>query len=68
MYSRISNPTCGVLEEKIAVMEGGVGAVTTSSGQAATMLAVLNICKSGQHILCMSNLYGGCLLYTSRCV
>lgn len=59
MYSRISNPTCGVLEEKIAVMEGGVGAVTTSSGQAATMLAVLNICKSGQHILCMSNLYGG---------
>lgn len=59
MYSRISNPTCGVLEEKIAVMEGGVGAVTTSSGQAATMLAVLNICKSGQHVLAMSNLYGG---------
>lgn len=59
MYTRISNPTCGVLEEKIAVMEGGVGAVTTSSGQAATMLAVLNICKSGDHILAMSNLYGG---------
>lgn len=59
MYTRISNPTCGVLEEKIAVLEGGVGAVTTSSGQAATMLAVFNIAKSGDHILAMSNLYGG---------
>ena len=59
MYTRISNPTCEVLETKVATLEGGVGAVATSSGQAATMLAVLNIAKSGQHILAMNNLYGG---------
>ncbi|ONI44006.1 O-acetylhomoserine aminocarboxypropyltransferase [Candidatus Epulonipiscioides gigas] len=59
MYSRISNPTCGVLEEKISDMEGGVGAIATSSGQSAELLAILNLAKSGDHILCMSNLYGG---------
>lgn len=59
MYSRISNPTLAVLEEKIALLEGGVGALMTSSGQAANMLAILNICKSGQHVLAMANLYGG---------
>ncbi|WP_317856289.1 O-acetylhomoserine aminocarboxypropyltransferase/cysteine synthase family protein [Chakrabartyella piscis] len=59
MYSRISNPTLAVLEEKIALLEGGVGAMMTSSGQAANMLAILNICKAGQHVLAMSNLYGG---------
>ena len=59
MYSRISNPTLACLEEKIALMEGGVGAVTTASGQAANMLAILNISQSGDHILAMSNLYGG---------
>lgn len=59
MYSRISNPTLAWLEEKISLMEGGVGAVATSSGQAANMLAILNICKAGQHVLSMANLYGG---------
>ncbi len=59
MYSRISNPTLAVLEEKIALLEGGVGAMMTSSGQAANMLAILNICKTGQHVLAMANLYGG---------
>lgn len=59
MYSRISNPTVAALEEKLAILEGGVGAVATSSGQAAITLAVLNICKAGDHILCSSTLYGG---------
>lgn len=59
MYSRISNPTVAALEEKVALLEGGVGAVATSSGQAATTLAILNICKAGEHILAASTLYGG---------
>lgn len=59
MYSRISNPTCGYLEEKITDMEGGVGAIATSSGQSASLLAILNLASAGDHILCMSNLYGG---------
>ncbi|OON98357.1 MAG: O-acetylhomoserine aminocarboxypropyltransferase [Epulopiscium sp. Nele67-Bin004] len=58
-YSRISNPTCSVLEEKIATLEGGVGAIAVSSGQSAIMLAVLNVAKAGDHILSMANLYGG---------
>ncbi|ONI40303.1 O-acetylhomoserine aminocarboxypropyltransferase [Candidatus Epulonipiscium fishelsonii] len=61
MYSRISNPTCGVLEEKISVLEGGVGAIATSSGQSAVMLSIINIASAGDHILAMSNLYGGTL-------
>jgi O-acetylhomoserine (thiol)-lyase len=59
MYTRISNPTVQAFEEKVALLEGGVGAVATSSGQAATMLAILNICESGQHIVASSTLYGG---------
>ncbi|WP_035291033.1 O-acetylhomoserine aminocarboxypropyltransferase/cysteine synthase family protein [Clostridium sp. KNHs214] len=59
MYSRISNPTVAALEEKFSLLEGGVGAVATSSGQSATLLAVLNICKAGDHILAASTLYGG---------
>jgi O-acetylhomoserine (thiol)-lyase len=59
MYSRISNPTLGALEEKISQLEGGVGALTVSSGQSATLIAILNICSQGQHILVSSNLYGG---------
>lgn len=59
MYTRISNPTLQAFEEKVALLEGGVGAVATASGQAATMLAVLNICQSGQHIVASSTLYGG---------
>lgn len=66
IYTRISNPTVEALEKKIAAMEGGVGAVCTSSGQSATMLAILTICKCGQHVLAMSNLYGGTYtLFTS---
>lgn len=59
IYSRISNPTLDALEKKLADLEGGVAAVTTSSGQSANILAVLTICKQGDHILAMSNLYGG---------
>ncbi|MEJ8552865.1 O-acetylhomoserine aminocarboxypropyltransferase/cysteine synthase family protein [Tepidibacter sp. Z1-5] len=59
MYSRISNPTVAAFEEKIALLEGGSGAVAVSSGQSATALAILNICTNGDHILASSTLYGG---------
>ena len=59
MYTRISNPTTAALEEKIALLEGGVSAMATSSGQAAVSIAILNICNSGQHIVSASTLYGG---------
>lgn len=59
MYSRISNPTVQVFENKIAQLEGGVGAVATSSGQAATTMAILNICNSGDHVVACSTIYGG---------
>lgn len=59
MYTRISNPTVAALENKIAGLEGGIGAMATSSGQAATMLAIMNICQSGEHIVAASALYGG---------
>ncbi|SCG84166.1 O-acetylhomoserine (thiol)-lyase [Proteiniborus sp. DW1] len=59
IYSRISNPTVSAFEEKIAQLEGGVGALATSSGQAAITLAILNICSQNEHILALSTLYGG---------
>ncbi len=61
MYSRISNPTVACVEEKIADLEGGVGAMCTSSGQAASLLSVLNIASAGQNILVSSTIYGGTL-------
>ncbi|MEG0006150.1 O-acetylhomoserine aminocarboxypropyltransferase/cysteine synthase family protein [Clostridium sp.] len=59
MYSRISNPTVEALEKKIALLEGGVGALAVSSGQAATLVALHNICHAGDHIVAASTLYGG---------
>lgn len=59
IYSRISNPTVECIENKIAALEGGVGALCTSSGQAATMIALLNICNAGDHIVSSSTIYGG---------
>ncbi len=59
MYSRISNPTVSAFEDKINLLEGGVGALAASSGQAATTLAVLNICNAGDHIIAASTIYGG---------
>lgn len=59
MYTRISNPTVAALEEKINQLEGGVGALATSSGQAASTLSVLNICGAGDHLVAITTLYGG---------
>ena len=59
MYTRISNPTVAYVEEKIADLEGGVGAMLTSSGQAANFMAIFNICSAGQNFVCMNNIYGG---------
>lgn len=59
MYSRISNPTVACVEEKIAAMEGGVGALCTTSGQAASLLSILNIAKAGDHFISASTIYGG---------
>lgn len=59
MYSRISNPTVSAYEEKVNSLEGGVGALAVSSGQSATTLALLNICKNGDHIVSASTIYGG---------
>lgn len=59
MYSRISNPTLACVEDKISDMEGGVGAMLVSSGQAANLTAVLNITSAGQNIISMASIYGG---------
>ncbi|MBR6918248.1 MAG: O-acetylhomoserine aminocarboxypropyltransferase/cysteine synthase [Clostridia bacterium] len=59
MYTRISNPTVEYVEQKIAALEGGVGAMITSSGQAASTIAILNITASGQNFVCLSTIYGG---------
>ncbi|WBY64728.1 MAG: O-acetylhomoserine aminocarboxypropyltransferase [Thermocaproicibacter melissae] len=58
-YTRIGNPTLDAVEKKIAALEGGVGALLTSSGMAASLLAVWNICHSGDHIVCSEAIYGG---------
>ncbi len=59
MYSRISNPTVAAVEEKIAALEGGVGALCTTSGMSATLLAILNICSAGDSFISTSTIYGG---------
>jgi O-acetylhomoserine (thiol)-lyase len=59
IYSRISNPTVAVLEERIAALEGGVGAVCTASGQAALHLAIATLMGAGGHIVASASLYGG---------
>jgi len=59
VYSRISNPTCAVLEERIAALEGGVGAIATASGQAALHLAIATLVDAGGHIVASRALYGG---------
>lgn len=58
-YTRLANPTTDAFEQKIAQMEGGVGALATSAGQAATTLSLFNICQAGQHFITASTLYGG---------
>ncbi len=59
MYSRFANPTCDAVEKKIADLEGGVGAMLTSSGQAASMISILNICSAGDSFIAASTIYGG---------
>ncbi len=59
IYTRITNPTQAAVEERIASLEGGVGALLTSSGQAAETLALLNIAEAGDHIVSSARLYGG---------
>jgi O-acetylhomoserine (thiol)-lyase len=59
IYSRISNPTVAVLEERVAALEGGVGAVATASGQAALHLAIATLMGAGGHIVSSKSLYGG---------
>jgi O-acetylhomoserine (thiol)-lyase len=59
IYTRIMNPTTAVFEERVAVMEGGVGALALASGQAAETAAILNLARAGDEIVSSSNLYGG---------
>ncbi len=59
IYSRISNPTVAVFEERVAALEGGIGAVAAASGTAALHLAVATLCSAGDHIVASKNLYGG---------
>jgi len=58
-YTRLANPTVDCVERKIAALEGGVGAMCTSSGQAASFFAVINICGAGDHMISASTIYGG---------
>lgn len=59
IYTRLSNPTTNTLEERLAMLEGGVGALAVSSGQSASLIAVLNIAKAGDEVVASTNMYGG---------
>ena len=59
LYTRISNPTLDVLEKRVAAIEGGVEALSQSTGMSAILLAILNIANSGDEIVASNNLYGG---------
>ena len=59
MYSRFANPTCDAVEKKIAALEGGAGAMLTSSGQAASLLSILNLCSAGDSFIAATTIYGG---------
>ena len=59
VYSRLTNPTVAVLEERVAALEGGRAAVATGSGMAAQMIALLNVCEAGDEIVAARSLYGG---------
>lgn len=58
-YTRLQNPTCDAVASKIAALEGGVAAMLLSSGQAANLYAIINICEAGSHFVCSSTIYGG---------
>src|SRR3954470_11120148 len=61
VYTRLSNPTTAVFEERVAALENGRAAVATASGQAAEMVALLNLLERGDHVVSSSKLYGGTL-------
>ena len=63
VYSRISNPTTAVLEERISALEGGVGAIATASGQAACHLAIATLMGAGSHIVSSRSIYGLSLIH-----
>ena len=63
-YTRLQNPTNDAVAAKICDLEGGVAAMLTSSGQAASFYAIMNICQAGDHIVCASALYGGTYNFT----
>ena len=66
IYTRLSNPTNNIFENRLAELEGGIGALSFSSGQAATTASILNITQSGQEVVAASTLYGGtCNLFSS---
>ena len=68
IYTRIMNPTQAVFEERMAALDGGVGALAVASGQAAETIALLNLAENGGHIVSSASLYGGTynlLHYTS---
>ncbi len=58
-YTRLANPTNDAVAKKIAALEGGVAAVLTSSGQAASTFSILNLCNAGDHVVCSAQIYGG---------
>lgn len=58
-YTRLQNPTCDAVASKIAALEGGVACMLLSSGQAANLYAIINICEEGSHFVCSSTIYGG---------
>ena len=58
-YTRLGNPTLDAVERKIAALEGGVGAMLTSAGQAASLISITNICKTGDHVIASAAIYGG---------
>ncbi|MGH8912746.1 MAG: O-acetylhomoserine aminocarboxypropyltransferase/cysteine synthase family protein, partial [Acidimicrobiia bacterium] len=59
IYTRIGNPTTAAFEERLASLEGGLGALATASGQAAQVVAILTLCSQGDHVVAANNLYGG---------
>ncbi len=59
MYARLGSPTVDALEQKLALLEGGTAGMSTSSGQSANLISILNICEAGDHILSGTNIYGG---------
>ncbi|MBR2487702.1 MAG: PLP-dependent transferase, partial [Kiritimatiellae bacterium] len=58
-YTRLANPTNDMVAKKIAALEGGVAAILTSSGQAASTFAILNLCNAGDHVVSSAQIYGG---------